>query len=249
MSGTPTPFAFRKHIGWCLLLLGALWSAAAHALSPEDAWALAEGDTATRIEALHRLALSDSQRAHDLIRALAREAVQVQGQQVLIADHGRWIDATTGAAVDGAGASAVMLNNRLRNALEQSLALLDLFDPDPARQQAAAQRLRESQLTRPDPVLAAQIERALLPPYGQRLVAPARLALEQAQAVVWLGSADATQRLAAAQVLAELSQPLVRNRLAEQLELEPDPAVQQALRDAVASILSLIHISEPTRPY
>lgn len=247
MPAPSTPFAFRKHLGWCLLLLGALWSGAAHALSPEDAWALAEGDNATRIEALNRLALSDSQRAHELVRALAREAVQVQGQQVLIVDNGRWIDAATGAAVDGTGAVAVMLNNRMRNALEQTLAVLDLFDPDPARQQAAAQRLRESQLTRPDPVLAAQIERALLPPYGQRLVAPARLALEQAQAVVWLGSADATQRLAAAQVLAELSQPLVRNRLAEQLELEPDPAVQQALRDAVASIDRTLALAEVVR--
>ena len=247
MPAPSTPFAFRKHLGWCLLLLGALWSGAAHALSPEDAWALAEGDNATRIEALNRLALSDSQRAHELIRALAREAVQVQGQQVLIVENGRWIDAATGAAVDGTGAVAVMLNNRMRNALEQTLAVLDLFDPDPARQQAAAQRLRESQLTRPDPVLAAQIERALLPPYGQRLVAPARLALEQAQAVVWLGSADATQRLAAAQVLAELSQPLVRNRLAEQLELEADPAVQQALRDAVASIDRTLALAEVVR--
>jgi urea transport system permease protein len=247
MPAPSTPFAFRKHLGWCLLLLGALWSAAAHALSPEDAWALAEGDNATRIEALNRLALSDSQRAHELIRALAREAVQVQGQQVLIVDNGRWIDAATGAAVDGTGAVAVMLNNRMRNALEQTLAVLDLFDPDPARQQAAAQRLRESQLTRPDPALAAQIERALLPPYGQRLVAPARLALEQAQAVVWLGSADATQRLAAAQVLAELAQPLVRNRLAEQLELEADPAVQQALRDAVASIDRTLALAEVVR--
>lgn len=247
MSVTTTPFASRRRLGWCLLLLWTFWSAAAHALSPEDAWALAEGETATRIEALNRLALSDSQRAHELIRAMARESVQVQGQQVLIEDKGRWTDAVTGAAVDGAGAVAVMINNRLRNALEQSLAVLDLFDPDPGRQQAAAQRLRESQLTRPDPVLAAQIERALLPPYGQRLAAPARLVLEQAQAVARLGSSDADQRLAAAQVLAELGQPLVRNRLAEQLERERDPAVQQALRTAVAAIDRSLALAEVVR--
>ena len=78
MPAPSTPFAFRKHLGWCLLLLGALWSGAAHALSPEDAWALAEGDNATRIEALNRLAVSDSPRAHELIRALAREAVALR---------------------------------------------------------------------------------------------------------------------------------------------------------------------------
>jgi len=248
MSGRPTPFASRRRLGWCLLLLWTFfWSAAAHALSPEDAWALAEGETATRIEALNRLALSDSQRAHELIRALARESVQVQGQQVLIEGNGRWTDAVTGAAVDGAGASAVMINNRLRNALEQSLAVLDLLDPDPERQQAAAQRLRESQLMRPDPVLAAQIERALSPPYGQRLAAPARLVLEQAQAVLRLGGSDAQQRVSAAQVLAELGQPLVRNRLAEQLERESDPAVQQALRTAVAAIDRSLALAEVVR--
>ena len=219
---------------WLGLLLA--WAGAAQALSPEDALAFAEGDTSDRIAVMERLAASGDPRAEALIRAMAREAVKVRGEQVLIVEGDAAIDAVTGAAETADGAASVMINNRLRGAVQRTLAGMDLLGDDVRRQREAALRLRASLFNQPDESQLAVIENALAPENAHRLDDRARRTLEQARAALWLGSGDAALRLAAAQALGEVGQTIVRSKLARQLEVETEPTVRVALSQALSRV-------------
>ena len=232
--------------GVCRLWAGALlalllaWSATAHALTPEDALAFAEGDTTERIEAMDRLLASGSERAEALIRAMAREAVQVRGEQVLIVEGDTAIDAVTGDTVTADGASSVMINNRLRGAVQRTLAGMDLLGDDVLRQREAALRLRASLFNTPDESQLALIDNALSPQHASQLDSRARQTLEHARAALWLTSSDPAQRLAAAGALADVGQTIVRSMLARQLEAESDPAVKAAIAQSLAKVDSAL---------
>ena len=124
----------------CLVLLCLIGAASAHALTPADALALATGDSDTRIDILNRLTAESDDKAQALIKAMADGAVKVQGEQVLIvADDGSTVDAVTGAAVAMADdAEDVIVNNRMRGALEAAMAVRNLFGADVAAQREAA---------------------------------------------------------------------------------------------------------------
>jgi urea transport system permease protein len=234
---------WRCLLGWggrCVAALALVGSLSAHALTPADALAFAEGDTTERIEAMERLLSSGSERADALIRAMAREAVQVRGEQVLIVDGDEAIDAVTGEAVTAEGASGVMVNNRLRGAVQRALAGMDLLGEDVRRQREAALRLRASLFNAPDESQLALIDNALSPQYAQRLDSRARSTLEDARAALWLSSPDPAQRLAAAEALSDVGQTIVRSLLARQLEVETDAAVKVALSQALSRVDSAL---------
>ena len=86
---------------WWLRWLGlglALWMslAAAHALTPADALALVDGDTDVRIDTLNKLAAEPDEKASALIKAMAEEAVRLQGERVFIVVDDGAVDAVTG---------------------------------------------------------------------------------------------------------------------------------------------------------
>ncbi len=227
----PHPWHRNWHKALLALCLSA--SALAHALEPADALALADGDGDTRVATLQKLAASEDARAQALVRALASEAVQLQGEQVLIVKDGQATDAVTGEAVTlGEDASEVTINNRLRGALETALAGMDLLAGDPARQVEAAQRLRASSFDDPDPAGLPLIEKALAGNLDPR----ARQGLELAQAAILLASDDEAQRLQAAAKLGEARSPIVRPLLQQRLASEPSAAVQAALKASLATL-------------
>ncbi len=223
------------------LALGLAWSAmlpqTAAALTPAQALQLAEGDGDERVAQLLQLAASDDARAQALIRALADDAVQVQGGQVLIVTGSDAVDAVSGAAVTlGIGAEEAVVNNRLRGALESALAGMDLLQGDAGRQVEAAATLKRGAFDDPNPAQLALIERALAPEFAARLEPAARESLRLAQAALHLASNDPAQRIAAAQQLAEVGQPIVKALLGQRLEVETDPAVKAALGQAIRTV-------------
>ncbi|MCX7663145.1 MAG: urea ABC transporter permease subunit UrtB [Tepidimonas fonticaldi] len=213
-----------------------VWVGSARALTPQEALILAEGETADRIAVMGRLAASGDPQAEALIRAMAREAVMVRGEQVLIVEGETAIDAVTGAPASAEGATSAMVNNRLRGALERALAALDLLGGDARRQREAALRLRDSLIAQPDASVMPWIENALASQNVSRLDGRARRAVEEARAALWLESADAAQRMTAVQTLAHVGQDSVRARLAQRQEQESDPAVKAALAQALAQV-------------
>lgn len=224
-------------------LVGAVclpWTAAA--VTAEQAQLLAEGDGDERVAVVMQLAASPVAADHALVRALADEAVQVQGSQVLVVQDGTSRDAVTGQTVTpNEQAEDLVVNNRLRAALDTALAGMDVFTDDPVRQHEAALVLQRGALDDPTPAQLPLVERALS--QADRLTASARDALLLAQAALHLGSDEAAQRTAAARKLAQVHQPMVRTLLAQRLEVETDPAVQTALKQALTQVERALSIS------
>ncbi len=224
-------------------LVGAVclpWTAAA--VTAEQAQLLAEGDGDERVAVVMQLAASPVAADHALVRALADEAVQVQGSQVLVVQDGTSRDAVTGQTVTpNEQAEDLVVNNRLRAALDTALAGMDVFTDDPVRQYEAALVLQRGALDDPTPAQLPLVERALS--QADRLTASARDALLLAQAALHLGSDEAAQRTAAARKLAQVHQPMVRTLLAQRLEVETDPAVQTALKQALTQVERALSIS------
>ena len=224
-------------------LVGAVclpWTAAA--VTAEQAQLLAEGDGDERVAVVMQLAASPVAADHALVRALADEAVQVQGNQVLVVQDGTTRDAVTGQTVTpNEQAEDLVVNNRLRAALDTALAGMDVFTDDPVRQHEAALVLQRGALDDPTPAQLPLVERALS--QADRLTASARDALLLAQAALHLGSDEAAQRTAAARKLAQVHQPMVKTLLAQRLEVETDPAVQTALKQALTQVERALSIS------
>jgi urea transport system permease protein len=207
------------------------------ALTPEDALALADGDSSERVDVLNRLLASPDARAATLIRAMAAEAVQLQDGRVLIVTGAAAADAVTGEAVTlSEAAQEVTVNNRMRGALQTALAGLDVMSDNPARQREAALRLRASVFEAPDATQLPLLDSALRTGQTQALDERARQALEQARAAIWLGSDDPAQRLAAAQALSQATQTIVKALLQQQLQAETDATVKTALTASLAAV-------------
>lgn len=221
---------------WSKLSLCAVWlllSASAHALTPEEAMQLVTGDSDTRIATMNRLASAKDEKAAALIRALADEAVRVQGEQVLILKDDSATDAVTGSPVTLADdAEEVMLNNRLRGALDTALAGMELVGGDPARQREAALILQRGSFDEPDLAQLPLIDSAL----KADLDPDARQTLELAQAAILLASEDPAQRLDAANKLGEARKAIVRPLLQAHIESETDPKVKSALKASLAGL-------------
>ncbi|HEY9094195.1 MAG TPA: urea ABC transporter permease subunit UrtB, partial [Hydrogenophaga sp.] len=173
-------------------LFGLLANAAVHAITPEDAMALVDGGSDERIATLNRLAAQPDEKAAALIRALADEAVRIQGERVVIVEGETGRDAVTGEALAlDEYAEEPMLNNRLRGALDFALAGMELAGGDAQRQREAALILQRGSFDEPDAEQLPVIEQAL----AGELDDEARQTLELAQAAVLLASEDVAQRL------------------------------------------------------
>ncbi|MFC7408635.1 urea ABC transporter permease subunit UrtB [Hydrogenophaga atypica] len=218
----------------CCALLCLMGAASVHALTPADALALVEGDGDARIATLNRLAAKPDDQAQALMKALADGAVKVLGQQVLIvADDGSTTDATTGAAVaQNDEAQDVIVNNRMRGALEAALAVRQLFGSDVGAQRDAAKLLQRAAFEEPDATQIPLIEKAL----AGALDDQARDSLDLALAAMQLAAEDDAKRLSAAKALGEKSRPTLRPLLLQRLEAEANPAVKAALSAALSAI-------------
>ncbi|NDY89640.1 urea ABC transporter permease subunit UrtB [Ideonella livida] len=210
---------------------GLLLHLPAQALTPEQALAIASGDTDERLAALAEASARADAGLPALVRALLDDSVKFTARQVLLIDGDKVVDATTGQSASlPPEAEDVVNNNRMRAALESTLAALKLLSPEVAqRREAVAELVRQSlepsQLPLLDKAFAAETDPALLEQ------------LRLMRASVLLAHDEPARRLEAARALGESDSPQVRSLLQERLgELSPagagpeaDPAVRGAL--------------------
>jgi urea transport system permease protein len=217
---------------WTLLALGI--AASAHALSAEQARAIAAGETDDRIAALNGAAAAGDTTLARFVQALLDDAVKLTPAQVLIIEGDHAVDAATGVtATVPADAEDVINNNRMRGALQAALASLRLLSPEREVRAAAVaelskQSLDEAQLPMVDKAWSREDDPVL----------KARLGLMRAGLLV--ASVDAVKRLEAASALGDSDEPAVKALLGERLApgVEPDANVRAVLQQSLDRVSS-----------
>jgi urea transport system permease protein len=157
----------------CLLALMLALSAPAQAQDPLAGALSGLGDGfANTAEAVERLGASGDPRALPILRALADGRLQRKpdGTLLLAGPDGRMQNAATGAAeADTAGAEAVRINNRVRQALRGALGRVQILSPDPAERRAAADAVFRSRNAENLPLLQAALQRETIPAIRDQL--------------------------------------------------------------------------------
>jgi len=204
-------------------------SAVVHALSPEQALAIARGDSDARIAALNERVLAGDVEVVAFVKALLADEVKTTADKAFVARG----DAVTLAGSHAKatlpdGAEDVVNNNRMRQALEAALAAFGLSSTDRDLRARAITELRDTV----DESLVPLIEKALSVETDAQL--KQQLAVLSAKALI--GSSEAERRLAAAKLLADSKDPNVRSLLMEQLGQESDAAVKAALQKSLAAV-------------
>jgi len=217
----------------CMLAAFLLSTGPAHALSPEQAQAMALGEADARIAALQAATLSPDAQTQVFIQALSDGLVKlVAGKPVILRD-GHAQDAVTGAATtlsaeSLAAAEDAMVNNRMRGELDNALAALQLLSPDASVRRQAAQALQgqvgDAQLPLIDKALAQEAQ------------ADIRDRLVLLRAAVLLASDDPAKRAQAAALLGQSAQAATQSLLADRLQSETDPGVKQALYKSLRDV-------------
>ena len=223
---TPAGFFLRA-----CLLLAFLFGAggSAQALTAEQAAAIAQGETDTRIEALRQAMAAGDPKLLPFLQALSEDAVKVVPGRAFIVRDGRSTDAATGAeAALPEGAEDVVNNNRMRREMEAALAALSLLSPDRAARAKAINELKDQAETSKLPL----VEKALAAETDAEL----KLALQQLRASILIASPDKAKRLQAARELAASPQPATRALLLERLRSEDDAEVKAALQASADTI-------------
>ena len=209
-----------------------LLASAAHALTSQQALAIAAGDNDARIAALNAAAAGGDAGLAAFVQALLDDAVKVAGDQVYVVHDGKATDAASGADAElPESAEDVSNNNRMRGALEAALASLRVLSPDLAVRGAAVADLTkasldESQLPLVEKAFAAETD----PTLKDRLM--------RMRATILISSSSRDKRLAAANELASSSQSIVASLLKERLAAgsESDPDVRAALQQALDAV-------------
>jgi urea transport system permease protein len=198
--------------------------ALAHAaLDPALLQPLAGDDPDARVAAVARIAATGGSDARQVLQALLDDAlVATPAGQVLIVRDDQAIDAATGKALPVPdGADGVVVNNRLRGAVQAALSGLALLAP--ARDERLA-AVRSLQAQDADPAQAPLLHQAL----ARETDADIKMQLAQLVARADLGSPDPAKRLAAVTALADSGGASLRPQLQAMLAQEPDAALRAA---------------------
>ena len=214
-----------------VLLFVLLGAGHAWALTPEQAGAIAAGDSDDRVAALNAAVASADLALGPFIQALLDDTVKTAGGKAYIVQGDTVVEAATGAAATlPADAEDVLNNNRMRRELEAAAAVLQLVSPDVAVRRAAIDGLKddvdEAKLVLIDKAAAAETDADL------------KLRLELLRAAVLISSPDPAKRAAAAAALSGSSAPNTRSLLLEKLASEQDPQVKAAIQAAIDSVQS-----------
>ena len=210
----------------CLLLCAAVQ---AHALTAEQALAMAAGETDDRVVAVQQAVVEPSERTAAFLQALADDAVKIAGGKALIVQDDKGIDPVTGAEVPvPPDAEDIINNNRMRGEIDTALAGLALFGKDETKRMAAAKALTKE----PDAGRLPLLDKALAQETNDKI----KTQLELARAATLLDSDDAAQRIAAAQALSLSATPDTRLLLNERVTVEEDAKVKAALQAALRAI-------------
>ena len=218
--------SFFSRLVACLLLCAAVQ---AHALTAEQALAMAAGETDDRVAAVQQAVVEPSERTAAFLQALADDAVKIAGGKALIVQDDKGIDPVTGAEVPvPPDAEDIINNNRMRGEIDTALAGLALFGKDETKRMAAAKALTKE----PDAGRLPLLDKALAQETNDKI----KTQLELARAATLLDSDDAAQRIAAAQALSLSATPDTRLLLNERVTVEEDAKVKAALQAALRAI-------------
>ncbi len=208
---------------------------AAYALTPQEALAIAGGDTDSRIAALRQAVQHPDPQLATFLHKLLNDEVQIDGGMVQVQQGNDWINLATGQAVTpSANAEGVVNNNYVRKQLESARAALDLFSPSRAARLKAVRQMQDD----PASVDRGLVEQALKIERDPEI----RKRLQLLHAAVLLTSPDAAERLAAAKELAASNYPAVRTLLLSRLDhsdgqhTEIDPTVRAQIEKSLAAI-------------
>ena len=221
-----TPLRRLLHTACAALLVLA---AQAHALTADEAKAMASGDADERIAAMNKAVANADAKTEAFIQALADESVKYTDTQVFVMKDDKGYDPMTGAEVKVPDtAEDVVNNNYMRSAIDAAQAALRLSSKDESVRLEAANALFKE----PDESRVPLIDKALAAETSAAVKAKLRLV----QAASLLGSQDKARRLAAVQALAENRNPDTKLLLNERLSNETDPEVKAAIQASIASI-------------
>ena len=231
MMMRPPCTALRVILGTLLLAL----LAPAYALTPQEALAIASGDTDARVAALHQAVQHPDPQLATFLHKLLNDEVQIDGDMVQVQQGDGWIDLATGKPVTpSASAEGVVNNNYVRKQLASARAALDLFAPSRAARLKAVRQMQDD----PTSVDRGLVEQALKTEKDPEILERLRLL----HAAVLLTSPDTAERLDAARQLAASSYPAVRTLLKSRLDktsgqyLEADPAVRAQIQKSLSAI-------------
>lgn len=220
-----------------LLLVSALAAAPAYALDAATVQQLAAEDSDAKVEAIGKLAAAADAAAIPVLKAMQDDQLYVWNGRVIVSAGDRPKDALTGEAVDAPAdkLESVIVNNRVRGALDAAIAALRIMAPERDVRFAAAQELAASATEDMLPLLKRAAER--------ETDAEIKTLLALATASIEIKSADAAVRRRAVQTLGQSPNPQTRQLLAALLEkngdggyAEPDAAVREEAQRAVREI-------------
>jgi urea transport system permease protein len=228
-------------------LIGMLGSAAAvAALDAQTVAKLGSDDAATKVEAVHALVASGDEAALALLLAVQAGDVAVTPEGRVVIVHGdQAFDAATSIAIAPLPEQleTIVINNRLRSALDASIGALKLLSPDPATRLASARAIESTSQAAVLPL----IEKAL----GKETDATIRNSLEQTRASLNLKNPDPAVRRAAVQTLGSTNQARFKTVLQGLVEkdsagnfIEPDEEVRSAAQKSIAAIQSRLVVSD-----
>ncbi len=204
-------------------------AAAAHALTADEAKAIATGETDTRIAALAKAVAAADEKTAAFIQAMADDEVKVAGDRVILVKDDKAIDPVTGASMPMPDAvEDVINNNRMRGELDTALAALKLFSKDDKVRAAAIKTLQGEA----DEARLPLIEKAYAAEANPQL--KAQLGLVRAAAL--LGSADKAKRMEAGRLLAASGDPSTKTVLLERIRSESDAEVKSVLQASLATV-------------
>jgi urea transport system permease protein len=222
-----------RWISWLCAGLLAL-SSSAHALSPQQAHAIAAGEPDARITALDQAVAEADPALGRFVQALLDDQVRVAGSvaYVVQADVAVIAGSETPATLP-LDAEEVVNNNRMRAALEAVMGALRLVSPEVKVRQAAIQALSQQALV---PAQLPLIDKALAVETDLGLQAQ----LKMMQATLWLAANERDQRLQAAHLLGQSAQSQAKSLLQDRLGPagETDLEVRSALMMSLAAVES-----------
>ncbi len=226
--------ALRVACGLAVVVLG---HTHALALTAEQARALTLGDTDARVSALQKALASPDAQTAAFLKAMADDAVKVNGTQVLIVRDGKAFDPVNGEATTLPDtAEDVINNNRMRGEIDAALSALQLLSPDAAQRLQAA----KSVLKEPDPTKLAMLEKALAAETNEGV----RKQMLLARAAILLNSDKADERMASAKTLADSQTPDTQLLLNQRLSQEEDKQVRAHLQTSLLTIQSALNWGE-----
>lgn len=217
-----------------------LLAAEADGLGNEQIQALSSGTADQKIDAVNRLAFEDGVASLPILKGLEEgNLYSFQSQKLVLIKEEQVFDAVTGQEILPAPPQEMLekitINNKIRQALGSSLALLQLFSPDPKIRLFSAEKLEE----KPDPKVLPLIQKALKTETDSRI----RSALSLAEGSIQIQNPDPGIRLQAVLALGKSDKEYIKMLLQGLLArdgngnpLESDPGVRLEIQKAIQSI-------------